>query len=84
MEEDQLLCTWKTNLISYLRSFICPIYLVLPAESSTFKKRLKREYRKTVDRLVRSHAFHKLAVKMVYLIGFIISVILGALLYFDK
>ncbi|NDH00051.1 MAG: permease [Opitutae bacterium] len=56
----------------------------MPVESSTFKKRLKREYRKTVDRLVRSHAFHKLAVKLIYLIGFIISVILGALLYFDK
>ncbi|HAF59220.1 MAG TPA: permease [Opitutae bacterium] len=56
----------------------------MPTQSNSFKKRLKREYRRTLDRLIRSHAFHKLAVRLVYLIGIILSVILGAMLYFDN
>lgn len=59
-------------------------FLVLPTQSNSFKKRLKREYRRTLDRLIRSHAFHKLAIRLVYLIGIILSVILGAMLYFDN
>ena len=48
-----------------------------------FRKRLKREYRKTLDRLVRSHAIHTIFMRTFYIIGFIVSLILGALLYFE-
>jgi len=59
-------------------------FLVLPEQTKTFKKRLKREYRKTMDHLIRSHAFHKFTIKLIYFVGFVISVILAALLYFDR
>ncbi len=45
------------------------------------KKRLKREYYKFVDGFVRSHGLHKLLLRVVYVTCFIISVILGTLLY---
>ena len=51
--------------------------------SEEFRKRLKREYRKTLDRLVRSHAIHTIFMRTFYIIGFIVSLILGALLYFE-
>jgi len=51
--------------------------------SMGFKRRLKKEYRKTMDRLVRSHALHTFFIRSIYLIGFVISMILGALLYLD-
>jgi len=55
----------------------------LPNQLTSFRKRLKREFRKTLDRLIRSNAFHKLAVKLLYLTGLIISFILAAMLYLD-
>lgn len=49
-----------------------------------FKKRFKREYRKMIDRMVRSHALHTLAIRMIYFVGFVVSVILATLLYLQK
>jgi len=37
-----------------------------------------------MDHLIRSHAFHKFTIKMIYFVGFVISVILATLLYFDR
>lgn len=59
-------------------------FLVLPEQTKSFKKRIKREFRKTMDHLIRSHAFHKFTIKLIYFVGFIISVILATLLYFDR
>lgn len=73
------------NFFLYFLNFAhLPTFLVLPEQTKTFKKRLKREYRKTMDHLIRSHAFHKFTIKLIYFIGFVISVILAALLYFDR
>jgi hypothetical protein len=49
-----------------------------------FKKRFKREYRKMIDRMIRSHALHTLALRLVYFICFVVSLILATLLYFEK
>jgi hypothetical protein len=73
----------KIDIVLDLNFYILPNFPLLVSKNK-FKSRLKREYRKTMDRLIRSHAFHKLAVRMIYLIGFIISVFLATLLYFDK
>ena len=73
------------NFFLYFFNFaLLPTFSVLPDQTKTFKKRLKREYRKTMDHLIRSHAFHKFTIKLIYFIGFVISVILAALLYFDR
>ena len=74
-------------MIFFLISWsIAPLttFLVLPEQTKSFKKRLKREYRKTMDHLIRSHAFHKFTIKLIYLVGFVISIILATLLYFDR
>jgi hypothetical protein len=67
-----------------LKTNICPTLKELPVSTHTLKKRFKREYRKMIDKMVRSHAFHKMAIKLLYFICFVISVILGTLLYLDK
>lgn len=36
-----------------------------------------------MDRLVRSHALHTFFIRSIYVIGLVISMILGALLYLD-
>ena len=48
------------------------------------KKRFKREYRKMIDRMVRSHALHTLGLRLVYFVCFVVSVILATLLYLQK
>jgi len=50
----------------------------------SFKKRLKREYRKMIDRMVRSHALHTFALRVVYFVCFVATVILATLLYLEK
>ena len=49
-----------------------------------FKKRFKREYRKMIDRMVRSHALHTLSLRVVYFVCFVLSIILATLLYLEK
>lgn len=49
-----------------------------------FRKRFKREYRKMIDRMVRSHALHTIALRLIYLVSFVVSVILATILYLQK
>jgi len=49
-----------------------------------FKKRFKREYRKMIDRMVRSHALHTFALRIFYFACFVLSIILATLLYLEK
>ncbi|OUU24500.1 MAG: permease [Verrucomicrobia bacterium TMED44] len=50
----------------------------------SLKKRLKQQYMKYLDKVIRTNALQKLFRGILYLIGFIISVILGTLLYLNS
>ncbi|NBU86788.1 MAG: permease [Verrucomicrobia bacterium] len=47
----------------------------------SLKKRLKQHFVKYVDKVVRSNALQKFFRGIIYLVGFIVSAILAALLY---
>jgi len=47
----------------------------------SLKKRLKQHFVKYVDKVVRSNALQKFFRGVIYLVGFIVSAILAALLY---
>jgi len=47
-------------------------------------RKWKREYYKFVDGVVRSHGIQKFFMRVLYLICFIATVILAALLYINK
>ena len=51
--------------------------------SQPLKKRLKKEYYRFIDGLVRSHSLQKIVSRTIYLVCFVISVILATLLYLE-
>jgi len=50
----------------------------------SIRRKWKKEYYRIVDGIVRSHGLQKFFLRMLYLVCFIASVILGALLYLSK
>ena len=50
----------------------------------SLKKRIKQHYLKQIDKKIRSSALQKFFKGMIYLVGFVVSVILAAMLYFQN
>ena len=47
-------------------------------------KRWKKEYYRTVDGIMRSHAIHKLLVRLLYFACLVATIILGCLVYLNS
>ncbi|MDA8823220.1 hypothetical protein N9N41_01860 [Opitutales bacterium] len=47
-------------------------------------KRWKKEYYRMIDGIVRSHAIHKLLVRILYFACVVASIILGCLVYLNS
>jgi hypothetical protein len=57
---------------------------LVPGKRKAIRRKWKKEYYRIVDGIVRSHGLQKFFVRLLYLICFIASVILAALLYLNK
>jgi hypothetical protein len=56
----------------------------VPLNKKKLSRKWKKEYYRFIDGVVRSHGIQKFFMRLIYLICFIATVILGALLYLNK
>ena len=57
---------------------------LVPSKKKTLSRKWKREYYRMIDGVVRSHGIQKFCLRLIYLLCFVATIILAALLYFDK
>ena len=60
------------------------IMMTVPSKKKTLARKWKKEYYRMIDGVVRSHGIQKFCLRLIYLLGFVATIILAALLYFDK
>ena len=58
--------------------------LIVSSKKKTSSRKWKREYYRMIDGVVRSHGIQKFCLRLIYLLCFVATIILAALLYFDK
>lgn len=59
-------------------------YLNVPLKNKKLSRKWKKEYYRFVDGVVRSHGIQKFFMRLLYLVCFITTVILAALLYINR
>ncbi len=57
---------------------------IVSSKKKTSSRKWKREYYRMIDGVVRSHGIQKFCLRLIYLLCFVATIILAALLYFDK
>ncbi len=57
---------------------------IVSSKKKTLSRKWKREYYRMIDGVVRSHGIQKFCLRLIYLLCFVATIILAALLYFDK
>ncbi len=60
------------------------IMMTVPSKKKTLARKWKKEYYRMIDGVVRSHGIQKFCLRLIYLLCFVATIILAALLYFDK
>ena len=58
--------------------------ILMRTKKQSLVKRWKKEYYRTIDGIVRSHAIHKLLVRILYFVCLVASIILGCLVYLNS
>ena len=60
------------------------IQISMRTKKQSLVKRWKKEYYRMIDGIVRSHAIHKLLVRILYFACVVASIILGCLVYLNS